>query len=422
MDDEIARKRAERAERKAAAAARPPARPPPLELDGAIVAREWASVYHGASDALPARRVRIVSWNMLAQSLVRRDLFPGSDCLKFRTRLPGIIAELTAHDWDLGCFQEVDSMDEIGPRLRQAGYAFQYEKGYDTKRHGLLVAWRSQPGTRVSFGEPMLSKVVRLDDAAPWGEHANGESLSRITRNIALILALPFAEGDGGILIVTTHLFWHPRYEYERVRQAAIIVQELNQVRASDAPWQHWPAVLAGDLNDQPHSSTYTMLTTPGDAYVPSLEADLAPSMVVHTSVDEARHLRTVHYASTVTEGGDEDRVLGRHRQPMERELVLPARLCEFAHIASAPSRPTCFQSTYAAKYGEVDAKYNPEYFKVRCHLTSESWHGTGALRPDIAAGAYRPAAADEQRAQVDALLVAFSSDAGLHYAGAPTT
>ena len=75
------------------------------------------------------------------------------------------------------------------------------------------------------------------------------------------------------------------------------------------------------------------------------------PSRVVHTSVDELRGLRTVHYASTVTETGDEDRVLGRHRLPEEKELCTPDDLIQLAQLSS--TRPH-FQSAYGSAYAQL--------------------------------------------------------------------
>lgn len=332
-----------------------------VEMTGVIYRRSWAPVPHDATGL----RIRIVSWNMLAQCLVRRDLFPGSDCLKYRTRFPGLVSELGSYEFDVGCFQEVDSMDELGPALLRMGYAFEYERGYAGKKHGLMIAWRSRAGERPSFGAPILKHVLLLDDLAPWGNDVDGPSLSRVTRNIAMVLALPLAGRDDGLIVATTHLFWHPRYGYERVRQAAAITHFLQTLRQdSQAPWSSWPIVFAGDLNDQPHSSTYTMLLGEADTYLDRVEAELEPSRVVHASVDEARGLRTVHYAATVTEEGDQDRVLGRYRPACEKELLSIAQLLEYGRF-TITGRPSHFQSVYGSAYASL-ADQGAEFFKDR--------------------------------------------------------
>ncbi|WFD21430.1 hypothetical protein MEQU1_000079 [Malassezia equina] len=359
MDDDIARKRAERARRKQSAAQKQ--ENGKEDTSGAIHARSWVPVNSEASGT----RVRVVSWNMLAQCLVRRELFPGSDCLKYRTRFPGIVAEFRSHDFDVGCFQEVDSINELGPAVQKMGYAYEYERGYANKKHGLMIAWRSKPGERPSFQVPIMKRVLTLDDMAPWDHEVQGPSLTRITRNIAMIVALPFADKEGGIVVATTHLFWHPRYAYERVRQAAIITHTLNELRQDpQQPWSKWPIVFAGDLNDQPHSSSYTLLTGGADTYMRSMEADLAPSRVVHTSVDEARGLRTVHCAATVSEQGDEDRILGRYRPALDNELLTVSQLAHCGRF-TMEGRPSHFLSAYGSTYASL-AEHGAEFFKDR--------------------------------------------------------
>lgn len=360
MDEDIARKRAERASRKRLAAQQPSAEEQ-VNTSGAIHLRSWMPVKTESSGT----RVRIVSWNMLAQCLVRRELFPGSDCLKYKTRFPGIIAELSSYDFDIGCFQEVDSMNELGPAIQKLGYAYEYERGYTNKKHGLMIAWRRKHGDRPSFEAPILKRVLYLDDMAPWGSEVEGSSLTRITRNIAMIMALPFSGREGGIVVVTTHLFWHPRYGYERVRQATIITHVLDKLRQNtQQPWSSWPIIFAGDLNDQPHSSSYTMLTGGADTYLREIEADLATSRVVHASVDEARGLRTVHYAATVSEQGDEDRILGRYRPALDKELLTAAQLAQYGRFTIS-GRPSHFRSAYGSAYA-VLASQGAEFFKDR--------------------------------------------------------
>lgn len=68
--------------------------------------RQWGLVRDAPSEPVAGRRrVKVLSWNMLAQGLVRRKLFPGSDALRWKDREAGLQAELVGHDWDVGCFQ-----------------------------------------------------------------------------------------------------------------------------------------------------------------------------------------------------------------------------------------------------------------------------------------------------------------------------
>lgn len=266
--------------------------------------RQWASVPGVEAD--PSRpSVRLLTWNMLAQGLVRRKVFPGSDALRWKDREAGLAAELVGHEWDVGCFQEVDRLECHAETLRKAGYSYAFSKGYSQKQHGLMLAWRSSapahgPPRALFEREPVSQSTFFYDDA----ELSPGRSgSSRITRNIAFFAALKYRDREGGIVLATTHLFWHPMHAYERVRQAGLLIRALDEYRKQPgAEWLGWPAILAGDFNDQPHSASYRLLTGMGlDAHG---EDDIRQSRVVHQSVDdrEKRRREGVEAAGKVPE------------------------------------------------------------------------------------------------------------------------
>lgn len=89
----------------------------------------------------------------------------------------------------------------------------------------------------------------------PDAESASGRAarraagLSRTTRNVALFVALAFKDDPSrGVIVATTHTFWHPSHVYERVRQTSLIVREAAKFRreAGDGKWTEWPLFLAG--------------------------------------------------------------------------------------------------------------------------------------------------------------------------------
>lgn len=255
-----------------------------------FIPREWASVSKQpqSEPSSSRQKVRIVSWNILAQGLVRRKLFPGSDCLKFKDRSVGLTAELssrTGHGWDVGCFQEVDRMDVHGETMDKDGFSYVYEKGYRQKQHGLLIAWR-----RDLFGELAHSQMtIDLDaESVSSSSEPVRTACSRVTRNVGLFVALRTQTGAPGLIVGTTHLFWHPMHAYERVRQSGILVRRLQEFRTGlGEEWQQAPCVLAGDFNDQPHSATYHLLT--GRRLTNHCYEEVATSSVVHKSIDERR-------------------------------------------------------------------------------------------------------------------------------------
>ncbi|SPO32088.1 related to NGL3 - putative endonuclease [Ustilago trichophora] len=250
-----------------------------------FVPRDWASVTTPSSQ--DRQKIRIVSWNILAQGLVRRTLFPGSDCLKFKDRSIGLTAEFssrTGHGWDVGCFQEVDRMDVHGETLAKDGFSYVYEKGYRQKQHGLLVAWR----TDLFGNRPHSQLTIDLDaeSVAPPGQPVR-TACSRVTRNVGLFVALRAANRPG-LIVATTHLFWHPMHAYERARQSGILVRRLQEFREElGEAWKDAACILAGDFNDQPHSATYHLLT--GKELTQHCYEEVKSSSVVHKSMDERR-------------------------------------------------------------------------------------------------------------------------------------
>ncbi|KNZ56199.1 hypothetical protein VP01_2470g6 [Puccinia sorghi] len=240
---------------------------------------------------------------ILAQCLVRRSLFPGSDCLKWKDRGPTITQEILDYAPDVICLQEVDRVAEHSRVLSEAGYDMEYEiGGYETegKQHGLMVCWK-----RTKLRQRGRS-IVRLDEE----ETGSGRvGLSRTTRNVGLIVGLEWLaedpDDDDGLVVVvgTAHLFWHPRYVYERARQTAFLVRALHAFQQTlQSP--HTPLFLAGDFNDQPVGPSYRLLC---GASMPQYQLDLLhESRLVHQSVDLLNNMS--HHTYTTLEG-DEDRV-----------------------------------------------------------------------------------------------------------------
>lgn len=224
--------------------------------------------------------------------------------MRWKDREAGLSAELLGHGFDVACLQEVDRVETHTATLSKAGYSHLYAKGYAQKQHGLMLAWRSssrRQGAKPPLFEekPAASRIVYLDDE----EVAPGRTgCSRVTRNIGIVAALPFVKEDaqpaadpGGIILATTHLFWHPMHGYERLRQAGLLVRAIDRFRRSSQgddtyvqAWADWPVIFAGDFNDQPHSASYACLTgrLPIDEHG---REEIRQSSVVHKSVDEKR-------------------------------------------------------------------------------------------------------------------------------------
>jgi RNA exonuclease NGL2 len=186
-------KRAARAAKKLAAAALLSVQgPKPLDITSQpFLLRSW----HRFAEPNP-RFVTVMTWNILAQTLIRRDLFPGATSLRWSERSK-MLHQLLHYSPTLACLQEVDRFEDHAKVLRPA-YNLLYEKGYESKKHGLCLCWK-----RDAF-ELLRSQHARLDDL----EVEPGRTgLSRRTRNIGLVAALRRVGSDSGVILATLRRF-----------------------------------------------------------------------------------------------------------------------------------------------------------------------------------------------------------------------
>ncbi|KAI9060199.1 Endonuclease/exonuclease/phosphatase [Trametes sanguinea] len=279
---------------------------------GRILPREWVDLSPESASA-PGQTVRVMTWNLLAQTLVRRELFPTSDCLKASQREHMLYREIASHNADICCLQEVDRTEKFFPELEKAGYAWVYAAG-PRKKHGCLIAFRKD------VYECVRERVVAYDDeeVREDGELQARRGSSFRTKNIGSLVALRRKGADGdGVIVATTHLFWHPA-------QAAVLLREVVRFRDEGLePQRRWPAIIAGDFNFGPDDPAYALLM--GDPLLPEQKKRLESSYVVHATIDPTVALDGAAPADEEDEGAeagenDPDRIIvnARPAQPSD--------------------------------------------------------------------------------------------------------
>ncbi|THV04851.1 Endonuclease/exonuclease/phosphatase [Dendrothele bispora CBS 962.96] len=251
---------------------------PPPSTDsekGKIVQRQWLKL-QDPPNMDGARRIKVFTWNLLAQCLVRRELFPTSDCLKANQREHMLYRELLSQDADILCLQEVDRLEKLVPVLQKAGYSHCYASG-PRKKHGCLIAFKKDTYQEVG------KRLVNYDDEDIRfeGSELARKGASFRTKNIGHIVALKSTKDDFNLVVATTHLFWHPRYTYERARQAGILKREAVRFREQLGGW---PCIISGDFNFAPDDAGYSLAV--GDPLLPKQEEDIRISQVVHATID----------------------------------------------------------------------------------------------------------------------------------------
>ncbi|KAJ3920688.1 Endonuclease/exonuclease/phosphatase [Lentinula edodes] len=312
------------------------------EVKGRIIDRKWIQI-KDADNVPSGHRVKILTWNLLAQCLVRRELFPNSDCLKAVQREHMLYREMLQHNADILCLQEVDRLEKLLPVLESAGYAHRYAAG-PNKKHGCLIAFKKD------LYEEMGLKLILYDKENVRDTDEEGVSLCGSTfrtRNIGHIVALKHTQCDEGLVIATTHLFWHPKYVYEKARQATILKREVVRFKQSIGH-DDWPCIISGDFNFTPDDPVYSLIV--GDPVLPVQEEKLRPSYVVHTTIDPV----VATGASETTdgnneneeEGADPDKVITNARAARPVDGLLSLSELKNLFLSSGPPLKSAYDSS----------------------------------------------------------------------------
>ncbi|KAF0519134.1 Endonuclease/exonuclease/phosphatase [Gigaspora margarita] len=194
------------------------------------------------------KRITIMTYNLLAQTLVRRELFPESgDAIKWKNRRPRLLKEILHYKPDVSCFQEMDHSnydDTFKSEFENAGYETCFA-GIG-KTHGCCIIWKR-------------SKFTKLDDLTIEFDRFGTPTMT--TNCIGLIVSLKYCETlsgelNSGLVIGTTHLYWRPQSMYERARQCLILCENLLKFKEKFG----FEAILAGDFNSTPTDPTYKLM------------------------------------------------------------------------------------------------------------------------------------------------------------------
>jgi len=266
--------------------------------------------------------------------------------------------EVLSHGADIMCLQEVDRLEKLLPVLAEAGYSHAYAAG-PGKKHGCLIVYGKDKFTKID--ERVIhydNEELRQDEC----EMARRGSSIRST-NIAFMSALRRNDSETkGVVVATTHLFWHAKYAYERARQAGILVREVAKFR-KDIGHDDWPCVISGDFNFAPDDPTYSLLV--GDPLLPAQRETLSSSRVVHVTIDP--EVPPTIASTEGKEGGDglenhPDRIITNARPAMPSDGLLTD--AELVELYATPLR---------SAYDEGLLKHRESSQDVKTYATSRT-------------------------------------------------
>ncbi|KAG0290325.1 hypothetical protein BGZ98_003515 [Dissophora globulifera] len=227
-------------------------------------------------------RFVFMAYNLLAQALVRRDMFPHASqkALRWKFRRQNLLQELLSCSPDIACLQEVDFWDDFyQPSLTKAGYETVYYRNVN-KKHGCAIIWRKSRFEKVEqstveyddIGQPtfMTGNIGLMVGLRPLSQR-----IENADPNADMVLSDDDEEGQdvdlegraasskeesdlpGGILVATTHLFWRPDGSYERLRQASILLDKIKECNEK----LQYTVLLGGDFNTTPRDAAYRAMT-----------------------------------------------------------------------------------------------------------------------------------------------------------------
>ena len=228
-------------------------------------------------------QLTIMTYNCLAQTLIRRKLFPDSgDALKWHIRSKVLLHELKHYNPDVACLQEVDhtQFEHFWKQeYDKCGYSCQFYRN-PIKTHGIAILWKKHMFTMTD------RMLINFD------KELSGDIPPRtVTNNVGLILALKFSDEmlrslrgahdsdkplRSGLLVGTSHLFWHPFGTYERTRQCYILLNKMKEFEHrvnvlqnhNDKNLRHWYPFFCGDFNSEPFDAPYLSMTSKPISFV----------------------------------------------------------------------------------------------------------------------------------------------------------
>ncbi|KAH3687249.1 hypothetical protein WICPIJ_001765 [Wickerhamomyces pijperi] len=227
----------------------------------------YSSSSSATSSSIAGVKVSIMTYNILAQALIRRKLFPTSgNALKWFKRSKVLLSEFKHYNSDILLLQEVDYIQYNSfwkPEFKKLGYLSDYQRWGD-KNHGVAVFFR----------ECMFDQTDRM--TIDYDKEVIEGVPQRVqTKNVGLLVALKFKKAitdkyqeskKKGIIIGTTHLFWHPFGTVTRTRQTYIVLRQTmefyKRVRLLQGKEDEWYTFFGGDFNSQPFDSPYLSITS----------------------------------------------------------------------------------------------------------------------------------------------------------------
>ena len=288
-----------------------------------------ASEPQGCNGGVPAPSLRIVSWNVLGDSLLRSNPYLYTACrpdaLQWRQRLPGIINIIQRLNADVIALQEVENFqrDFQDPLHRYCSLDGVYKQRTGGQADGVALMWRS---SRLSL---LHVEAVEYANALTRGVTSPAEDERMRKHNVGLIGVFLDRLAMREVVVATTHILFNPKRGIVKLRQLQHLLTRVDALRwppPAQPAALHSPmsAALHQLIDDTASSDTAASAATAsadGRAMVVLGDLNMTPSSLLHGFV-RGEGLRAASRSEHEWDGHEAEQRRGQgHRPPEPPEL-----------------------------------------------------------------------------------------------------
>lgn len=225
--------------------------------------RQWQYTHFGStlsvseSKATPYQLLfTVMSYNILAQELLEshRYLYHRHEpsALKWEHRKQILFSEIQEANADILCLQEVQANQLHGfyRKLKRLGYRGIYKQRTGNNTDGVAIYYKTDvfqlaDHTSVEYFQPGIDVLDR--------------------HNVGLIAKLAIkANPRKHLVVATTHLLFNRNRHDVKLAQTMILLAEVERFAfesfRSGIP-TYWPVIITGDMNFEPYTGVYRLLT-----------------------------------------------------------------------------------------------------------------------------------------------------------------
>jgi len=189
------------------------------------------------------KTILVMSYNVLAYYFTKAEYFPycPEEYLHVKYRSPRIVNEIEKVNPDVLSLQECDFdlfSEYYLPNLTALGYVCHYKASSSNRIVINVVCYKKSLFT--------LEEEYKID----LNEELNKKDEAFNKFKDATVINMKHNPSGKRVVIVNTHLYWNPEFEYIKYGQLSKIIKDIEKKYSASVPM-----ILCGDFNSLPNSN-----------------------------------------------------------------------------------------------------------------------------------------------------------------------